>query len=318
MSENNKCCIKLFAKQPNATRSGNIYGPTKSHCEPCQNIFGSILNAIPDDVPYKARTISRKAKVLCLCRDCSEPKKVFSLINNRSGVICVQIQNQQTYVPAKSTGIQTDVFHEKTKLFCDFRKSVGVREPRKTVVPSSCKLKNENCQSAIELKQLKCPQKKFFYQKRTHKYKKKRCSFKRLKLIQKQVFIRKAVKKRCMLNLVNHQQRNKGKSLLKYVLKKEAVKKLEAICSSDSSSEDLRKLCHKINKNKVLHAKLLKKQKRFKKLLYSNKYKHQAKIYVSNQHLQVPSVKEYGKKCHRKKKFTKILKKFIKKHFPNN
>lgn len=286
MPEENRYCVRIFVKQPSRTRSGTIYTSAVKTCSKFdQQVFGSISpSSIADELPHKAKTISRKVKVLCLCKNCTKPNKVIPLLNNKSGVIFVQINDQFQLIPAKSTGIQTEIPFKKPKLFCGFRKPIGVRQLNRGSSSENEKeiqaFKLRTYESMWKLHGIGLSAKRI-----KSKHTKKEFLLRRLSLTQN-CFVQNRNKKRKTLK-ESRKQKHKGKSLLKYVLKKEAIKKLSNNQTTDSSDEDNHKLQCRQNEKKLCLNKKIRRGRKCNKSIYITKQCNPIKINISNSNFRI-------------------------------
>ena len=225
--DKNICCISNFIKEPSITRAGTVYSKNQK-CRPMHRTnqtvsFGSIsVNALSAlDVPHEAKSVSRKVKILCLCMDCIGKESLLEkTMENRTGVVCIQIKESlPSKKVLKAEACQTDIFQSAgARLFCNFRKTIGVKKS------SSDRHFLKKVYKKRSLPKLN--------QKKAYKRKKAR--------IIKNVAVAHAKRRR---------RKGKSKSLLKYVLKKEALKNLtKKICRPISSSEEtLEELQRKMN-----------------------------------------------------------------------
>ena len=257
VSGDNSCCIKSFVNAPSATRAGTRYSDqrlvnSKSRLLPLKKdtyVFGSIIfDALSTaNFPNQARTISRKVKVLCWCETCTGTSNnaLRKSIKNGSGVVCIQLKkyskHQNQY---KTTASQTDmlVIGEKSKIpvHCNFRKLIGVKKS----MAETLKEIATQCSKDMTLKG-------FGSHKRKGKLQAKR----------KKVFCEKAdhhIAKNSLNQAKRLRRKIRSKSLLKYVLKREAIKSLQIKNNNYSLANNLKnfrlKMKHLLHLQKRIRA----------------------------------------------------------------
>lgn len=222
------CCIKNFIDTPSTTRAGTCYSELSFfNCrtimpkDKITYIYGWILTEAFFEkfgLSSKAKSVSRKVKILCVCENCITYNALKKSIKNRSGVIYIQVYQHLNYQYESTTAeSQTNVINKASKpvskLLCSFRKTIAIKKPvvrkdlKNTAIQCSDIDKSTSLQSNKENGETSEPKVK----------RNKMCGESNQAIFTKNSSNR--VKRR--------HQKSKSKSLLKYVLKREALKSLK-------------------------------------------------------------------------------------------
>jgi len=180
-------------------------------------VFGWIaLDALSSlKLPLKAKTVSRKVKILCLCQQCTNRQALCKSIKNRTGVVCIQLKKYSKYQKqSKTTGSQTDtqidVEESRFPIFCNFRKLIGIKRP---IAVRESKEIAIQCSNEDKISEL------YEQSKESPEAKRKKIKCKEIS--------QNIVEKGSLNQAKRRHRKVKSKSLLKYVLKREALKSLQ-------------------------------------------------------------------------------------------
>ena len=219
--DNSTSCIKTFVDSPSTTRAGTRYSAkslVNSKNTLSQDngmyVFGCILSETALSsvkLSFKARSVSRKVKILCMCKNCMNPNALKECVKNKSGVVCIQVkQCSMCHRQLRSTGSQSVINHESLKLSCTFRKPIKVKRP---IVEKDQKNFKFHCLNSDKTFQpiKQCAESYEFEAKQKKVWEKNYHLIKTSETSNHKPFKRR-------------HRKSRSKSLLKHVLKKEALK----------------------------------------------------------------------------------------------